>query len=85
MPGPLLCLLLPLHALILLRSVAKTAVTGTGGPVRRGLCDALRGLPELRRKRRQVQAQRRVGWLTLARALSWSPGAIRRRAIVLRP
>jgi GT2 family glycosyltransferase len=70
MPGPLLWLYLPQHlllsALIVLRAI----------PQRRGLAalagkrDALLGLPRVLRKRRRIQANRRVGAFEVRRTMS---------------
>jgi N-acetylglucosaminyl-diphospho-decaprenol L-rhamnosyltransferase len=77
-PFPLVLLVAPLHlaatALFTLRWRASNP--GTAG---RALRDALRGLPEALRQRRTIQATRRVSLSGLARVLTWSPLAVRRR------
>jgi N-acetylglucosaminyl-diphospho-decaprenol L-rhamnosyltransferase len=85
MPPALLALGLPLHltavGLLVLGAVAR----GTARPEIRGIGQALRGLPGLRRRRQQVQASRRISALKLAGRLSLNPMAYLRRTPLVRP
>lgn len=80
MPMPLFALLLPAHVLAHLLLFGLNLPRGTLGPALRGLRDGLRGLPEIWRARRRVQATRRIGWRALAPMLSWWPHAPLTRA-----
>lgn len=58
MPGALLCLLLPLHLLLNLVTIAVFTRRGQGKLILRAKCDALLGLRRAWRKRQQVQSTR---------------------------
>lgn len=60
MPGPLFWLLLPLHILINLASMAWFAARGQGHIILRSKLDAIKGLPKMWVKRKQIQAARVV-------------------------
>lgn len=80
MPGPLLLVLAPLHAAVLLLLLAKAARRGQAATVARAFAAAIGGLPSVWADRRRVQQARVAGWRQIARALSWSPRAYARRA-----
>ena len=60
MPAPLFWLYLPQHLLLNLGSVIWFTLRGQGSVVLRAKWDALRGLPQIWRQRRQIQKQRRA-------------------------
>lgn len=81
-PGPLLPVVLPLH-------VAATAALALDGVVRgregtralfRGVRDGVAGLGEVWPARRAVQRARRASSAQIARAMTWSPLKLARRA-----
>ncbi len=75
--------LLPLHALGHAAMLARAARHGAGGAAWRGIRDGLAGLwgPEgVLAQRRAVLATRRVSLGALARALTWNPLRLLRRA-----
>ncbi|MEL6364871.1 MAG: glycosyltransferase family 2 protein [Pseudomonadota bacterium] len=84
-PGWLFPALAPLHiaatALFFLRAVA----TGSGGAYARAMRDAIAGLPETLKTRRRIQGRRSTSVGQIARAMSWSPVRLLRRAPDLRP
>jgi GT2 family glycosyltransferase len=84
-PPLLLWLTLPLHLLATAVLFARHFTRGELGAPWRGFVAALRGLPLALQARREAQGQRRVGSLTVARQMSWSPLALFRRSVVLRP
>jgi GT2 family glycosyltransferase len=61
MPGPLLASYLPHHVAMNGAALLHFAARGLLGPVLRAKRDALRGLPAVLGRRRQVQASRRAG------------------------
>jgi GT2 family glycosyltransferase len=69
MPAPLFWPLLPLHLLLNLLSLAWFGARGRGRAVWRAKRDALHGLPAAWRKRRAIQAARRVGSIAVWRVL----------------
>jgi hypothetical protein len=58
MPGVLFWLFLPLHLLLNLASMVWFALRGHGRVVLCAKWDALRGLPKMWRKRREIQRRR---------------------------
>jgi GT2 family glycosyltransferase len=75
MPGALFWLLLPLHLVLNLTSMAALALRGQASIAWRAKRDACLGLPAAWRKRRAVQAGRRASVRDIARALRWGwPG-----------
>ena len=84
-PPLLLWLTLPLHVLATALLFARHFTRGEFAAPWRGFVAALRGLPLALQARREAQAERRVGSLAVARQMSWSPRALFRRAVVLRP
>lgn len=57
-PGMLLWMLLPLHLMLNLASIVWFAVRGQGKVILRAKLDAIKGLPRMWRKRREIQANR---------------------------
>jgi GT2 family glycosyltransferase len=70
MPWPLLVLYLPAHVLVNLVSLAWFAAHGRGGAILRAKRDALRALPGVLRRRREVQRSARVGAWALRRSFA---------------
>ncbi len=89
MPLPLLIIALPLHALALVLLTLRAAFRRGGlGEIRAmwgGVATALAGLRPMLRKRREIQRSATVGWLTIARAMTWSPWRYLSRRADLRP
>jgi GT2 family glycosyltransferase len=75
MPGALFWLLLPLHLMLNLASIAALALRGQAGVAWRAKRDACLGLPVAWRKRQAIQAARRASLWQIARVLRWGwPG-----------
>ncbi|NEX19456.1 glycosyltransferase family 2 protein [Thiorhodococcus mannitoliphagus] len=70
MPLPLLVVLLPVHLLMHLVVVLRYLPEGRAAVLIKAKRDALSGLARNWRKRRRIQRQRRVGMLSLLRAMS---------------
>jgi GT2 family glycosyltransferase len=70
MPAPLLWLYLPQHLLVNLLALGWYAAGGRAGAVARAQRDAVRGLPEVLRSRREVQASRKVGAREVRRTMT---------------
>jgi N-acetylglucosaminyl-diphospho-decaprenol L-rhamnosyltransferase len=89
MPLPLLMISVPFHGAALFWMTLRAAFRTNGfAEIRamwRGVADALRGLGPVLRKRREIQRSATVGWLTIARAMTWSPLRYLRRRADLRP
>ncbi|MDP6952452.1 MAG: glycosyltransferase family 2 protein [Alphaproteobacteria bacterium] len=86
MPLPLLVIALPLHAVTLLPLTLRAAMhRGEIRAMWRGVWHALLGLGPMLRKRREIQRSATVGWLTIARAMTWSPWRYLGRRADLRP
>ena len=60
MPGVLFWLLLPLHGVLNLASIFWFALRGQGAVILRAKRDAIKGLPRMWRKRRDIQAKRKA-------------------------
>lgn len=60
-PGLLFWILLPLHLLLTLSSIVWFCMSGRGPVILRAKRDAVRGLPAMWKKRRQLQRGRRAG------------------------
>ena len=69
MPAPLFWLCLPSHLLLNIASVAVFALRGRGRVMWRAKSDAIRALPEVWKKRRTVQSQRRASVADLWKAM----------------
>ncbi|QQP90269.1 glycosyltransferase family 2 protein [Skermanella sp. TT6] len=81
MPAPLLIGLLPVHLAVNGLMLARGAVLGQGGPMLRGLRDAVRHIGPVLAERRAIQARRRLSAAGVARAVDWSvTGLLARRA-----
>ena len=70
MPWPLLVTYLPAHVLLNLASLVYFALRGRGGPILRAKRDALLSLPEVLRRRRQVQRGAKVSAWSLRRSFA---------------
>ena len=81
MPGPLIWLTAPAHIAALAVHVSRAAVRGNFNPVRRGIQDAILGLPKALSSRARIQRTRRATTFESARALCWSPALYLRRGI----
>jgi GT2 family glycosyltransferase len=73
MPTPWLWIYLPLHLIWGLLTVGYFTVRGQGRVILRAKVDAVRGLPEVLRKRRKVQAERRTRLSQLLRVMNQNP------------
>lgn len=58
MPGVLFWALLPLHIVLNVAAIIYFIVRGQGGVILRSKSDAIKGLPKMWRKRREIQAKR---------------------------
>ena len=89
MPLPLLIVALPSHALALVLLTLRAAYRRRGlGEIRAmwcGVLHALLGLGPMLCKRRDIQRSATVSWLTIARAMTWSPWRYLTRRADLRP
>ena len=70
MPAPLLWFYLPEHLLLNVFSLVWFTLQGRPRVIFKSKWDALKGLPKMLRKRRQVQARRKVGSLALRRSMA---------------
>lgn len=70
MPGLLFWAYLPYHLLLNIASVVYFILRGQGRTIVRAKRDALRGLPEILRRRREVQAGRTVKALDIRKAMA---------------
>lgn len=84
-PPLLLWLTLPLHLLATAVLFSRHHARGELASPWRGFVAALKGLPTALQARRESQRARRVGSLAIARQLAWSPAALLRRKVVLKP
>jgi GT2 family glycosyltransferase len=73
MPAPWSWLYLPLHLATNLISLLYFFLVGHGVSILRAKIDAVRGLPRALRKRRLIQAQRRVKGSEVVRHMNTSP------------
>jgi GT2 family glycosyltransferase len=71
MPGLLFWLFLPLHLLANIASVIILTLRGQGKVAWRAKRDAIKGLPEMWKKRKAIQANRVASIWDIWRALSW--------------
>ncbi len=81
-PWPLLLACAPLHAAVLAVQLFKAPFHGAEvwRGTSRGIKDGVRGLPIFWRDRKTLHAQRRVSTIHVARAMTWSPWKLLRRA-----
>jgi len=86
-PPLLLWITLPLHILATAALWLRALVRGDAAALQRGLCDAFKGWPEVRRKRRAVQATRKASSADIAAMMTWNPLAVagRRGRLRIRP
>ena len=84
-PPLLLWLTLPFHLAATVAAWIRATVQGHAAPVEEGLEAAIRGLPEVWRQRRAVQASRRVSSLKIAAMMVWNPLAALQRRGRIRP
>lgn len=73
MPGFLFFLLLPVHLFYNLLYLVAGLVMPAGSALYKGKRDALRGLPDVIKKRKAVQAERKISSLQFAKLLDWNP------------
>ncbi len=85
MPGVLFWSLLPFHITANLGLLIRMQINGLGKPYWRALCDGVSGLGPLRKSRQRIQKTRHASINEIARALTWSPFKMLRRAADVRP
>lgn len=85
MPGALFWMLILPHIAITLALWIRFALIGQGRVFGKAIWDALRELPRMWRKRREVQGSRTVSVFDVARALSWNPVLLATREQDVRP
>jgi GT2 family glycosyltransferase len=79
-PPLLLGLTLPFHVLATAAAWLRATINGHGEPVERGLEDAVRGLPDIWRSRREVQGRRKATSADIGAMMVWNPlDALHRR------
>jgi GT2 family glycosyltransferase len=71
MPMPLFAVCLPAHLLLNLISLIWFPIIGHGRAILRSKLDAIKGIPLMWRKRRQIQSERRISWKEIWRVLSF--------------
>jgi GT2 family glycosyltransferase len=71
MPGILFWLFLPLHILANIASVIVLTLRGQGKVAWRAKRDAIKGLPKMWKKRKDIQSRRKASICDIYRALSW--------------
>jgi len=71
MPGLLFWLFLPLHILANIASVIVLTLRGQGKVAWRAKRDAIKGLPKMWKKRKDIQSSRKASICDIWRALSW--------------
>jgi N-acetylglucosaminyl-diphospho-decaprenol L-rhamnosyltransferase len=72
LPTGLLIALLPGHITMNLVMLGRSVLQRNGTATWRGMCDALRGLPQVLAARRIIQSGRTVGMLRIAGTIEWS-------------
>ena len=72
-PPALLWLTLPFHLTATVGAWLRAAMHGHGKPVRRGLKDAIDGLPGILSSRRELQARRKASSGAIAAMMVWNP------------
>jgi hypothetical protein len=70
MPSPLIWFLLPLHILTLLFFVIYLSMRGQGRVILRAILDAVLGMPNVMKKRRNIQSNRKISSSELLRVMS---------------
>lgn len=81
MPLLLLVATLPLHTGLTVLGAIKDTLKGKGGLVWRAIGDAFKGMGPILRTRTQIQRERQIGALRLAKVLTWNPMKIIRRSL----
>ena len=84
-PGWLTIIVWPLHAALIPVFLVQYALMGLGPTYLRAVRDAVAAWPHLMRKRRAVQAGRRVKPSAIAAAMTWNPSGLIRRTPDVRP
>ncbi len=84
-PPLLLWLTLPFHMAATLAVWARATAQGRAAAVEQGLEAAFRGLPDIWRSRRRVQASRKASSWAIGRMMTWSPWSVIRRRGTIRP
>ncbi len=69
MPMPLFAAYLPAHIALNLISLFWFTILGQSATILRSKRDAVKGIPRMWKKRRQIQGERRVGWQEIRRVL----------------
>jgi GT2 family glycosyltransferase len=69
MPMPLLAAYLPGHIMLNLTSLFWFTILGQAATIMRSKRDAVKGIPRMWEKRRQIQGECRVGWQEIRRVL----------------
>jgi len=82
MPGPLFWPLFPLHLLANLALLILAVPQGRAAGVLAGILAGLRGMSAFWRERRKIHGAAIAGPCAIARALTWSPIKLLKRAIV---
>ncbi|MEK7736324.1 MAG: glycosyltransferase family 2 protein [Pseudomonadota bacterium] len=80
MPGALFWLFLPWHLVMNLASIVWFSLGGHGRVILRAKLDALKGIPKMWRKRREIQARRRASlgdiWRVIDKRIVPGPGGM---------
>jgi GT2 family glycosyltransferase len=71
MPMPLFLIFLPAHIILNVFSLIWFTIMGQRKTIIRSKMDAIKGIPRIWRKRKQIQAERRVNWKEILRVLSF--------------
>ena len=85
MPLILLILTFPFHLLVNVYLAVRAFTVGIGKPFLHAMRDGYAALPRLMKERRTIQASRIASIADIARALTWSPLKVSRRAQDLKP
>jgi N-acetylglucosaminyl-diphospho-decaprenol L-rhamnosyltransferase len=83
-PPALFWLTLPFHLAATIMMWARATLREEAGPVERGLEDAFKGLKDIWRSRREIQARRKVSSLAIAAMMVWNPFDVLKRRGVLK-
>jgi len=85
MPAPLFQLLLLPHIAVTACLVLREAASGRSKAACEGILHGTRALRTVFRSRRGIQAGRKASWVSIAKAMCWSPLKMLRRAHDVRP
>lgn len=83
-PGWLLCLVMPLHMAITGYWYFRSRGFSRAPAIKQGVRDAFADLPRVWKQRIKIQAARTASVGSIARAMNWSPRALRKTEIALR-